>query len=223
MITIVDTEEKGLSYYVKYVTSLVVGQSVLILIGVIAATVLHTPNWGLGPAIDFSQTYLGQGVLWTLPLGVVAFFLDRVEDRIPALQEVTRATQQITLAVLGPTFRPVFGLMASLGLGLAAGVGEELLFRGVMQYELGSRFVNDVVAVGMTSVIFGALHAVTPLYAFLAGVASIYFGWLYLFTGNLAVPMSCHAFYDLVAFMYGHWTVTQMSPEEQAALQKRGR
>mmetsp|Transcript_7893 Transcript_7893/g.16384 ORF Transcript_7893/g.16384 Transcript_7893/m.16384 type:complete len:106 (+) Transcript_7893:1-318(+) len=93
-----------------------------------------------------------------------------------------------------------------------------MLFRGVMQFELGGWLGSDVVAVGLTSLVFGALHAVTPLYAGLAALASVYFGWLYLATGNLMVPIVTHAFYDWAALLYAHWTVANMSDEEQQSL-----
>jgi uncharacterized protein len=205
----------GTSYdSVRTVVSLVTGQSSLILVAVIMAAILKTPNYGLGLNLDISLRSMAEGIGWTLPLGIVAFLLDRVEDKVPALQAVTKAAQQLVLRFLGPSFQPLLAIVASAALGLAAGVGEEWLFRGVMQYELG----NDVLAVGVTSIVFGALHAVTPLYAFLAGSVSVYFGWLYLATGNLAVPMACHAFYDLVAIMYAHWEVVQLTKEEQTAL-----
>jgi membrane protease YdiL (CAAX protease family) len=200
--------------YVKTVVSLVTGQSSLILVAVILATILKTPNYGLGPNMDISLHSITEGIGWTFPLGILAVTLDRVEDKVPALQEVSKVSQQFVLKFLGNSFRPLLAIVASTALGLAAGVGEEWLFRGVLQYELG----NDVLAVGVTSIVFGALHAVTPLYAFLASAVSIYFGWLYLATGNLALPMACHSFYDLVVVMYAHWEVTQLSKEEQEAL-----
>jgi membrane protease YdiL (CAAX protease family) len=118
---------------------------------------------------------------------------------------------------MGGSFQPVLGLITAAGLGVAAGLGEEMLFRGVMQYELTSR-VGDGLALVATSVVFGALHAVTPLYAMLASLASVFFGWLYLSTGNLVIAISCHAFYDLVALMYAHWQVSHMTAEEQEDL-----
>jgi membrane protease YdiL (CAAX protease family) len=109
------------------------------------------------------------------------------------------------------------GLFVAVSLGIAAGLGEEMLFRGVLQYELLNR-IGRVGAVGVSSVIFGLLHAVTPMYAFLATLASVYFGWLYLDTGNLVVPIVTHAVYDIGALLYAHWTVAKLSPKEQTAL-----
>lgn len=202
----------------KTTIALVGGQSVLIGVAAIAAKFVGTPNYGLGPGIDASLPYILQGLLWSIPLGLLAVALDLVEDKFPGLQEVTKATQSSVLSLLGGTFKPFLGIMTALALGAAAGIGEEMLFRGVLQFELGSRLGSEVIAVGLTSIVFGALHAVTPLYAGLAALASVYFGWLYLVTGNLVVPIVTHAFYDWAALLYAHWTVANMSDAEQQSL-----
>lgn len=202
----------------KTTIALVGGQSLLIGAAAIAAKFVGTPNYGLGPGIDASLPYVLQGLLWSLPLGLLAIALDLVEDKFPALQEVTKATQSSVLSLLGGTFKPVLGIATALALGAAAGIGEEMLFRGVLQFELGSRLGSEILAVGLTSIVFGALHAVTPLYAGLAALASVYFGWLYLVTGNLVVPIVTHAFYDWAALLYAHWTVANMSDSEQQSL-----
>ena len=193
------------------------GQSLLIVGSIAVAAILGTPNLGLGPNFAMNWSSVSTGVLLTLPLGVLAAALDLVEDRFPALQDVTKATQRSVLALLGGTFKPALALIISLALGCVAGVGEEMLFRGVVQYELQSRF-GQVVAVGLSSIIFGALHAVTPLYAFLAALASVYFGAMYIWSSNLAIPITAHAFYDLVALLFAHWTVSRLEEDEQEAL-----
>ena len=213
----IDESEDKL-FDIKTTVALVGGQSLLIVVAAIAAKFVGTPNFGLGPGVDASFPFWVQGILWSLPLGLLAVVLDFVEEKFPALQDVTKATQSSVLSLLGGTFKPVLGFATALALGAAAGIGEEMLFRGVMQFEIGSRLGSDVVAVGLTSIVFGALHAVTPLYAGLAALASVYFGWLYLVTGNLVVPIITHAFYDWAALLYAHWTVANMSDSEQQSL-----
>lgn len=212
-----DTGEDKL-FDITTTIALVGGQSLLIVIAVIAAKFAGTPNFGLGPGFDSSLPFLVKGLIWTLPLGILAFALDVVEDKFVALQDVTKATQSSVLSLLGGTFKPLLGCVTALALGAAAGIGEEMLFRGVMQFELGSKLGSEVLAVGITSIVFGALHAVTPLYAGLAALASVYFGWLYLATGNLMVPIVTHAFYDWAALLYAHWTVSNMTDDEQQSL-----
>ena len=202
----------------KTTAALVGGQSLLIVGSIAIAALVGTPKLGLGPGFELTWKAVSMGVLYTLPLGALAAALDVVEDKFPALQDVTRATQRSVLALLGGTFKPGIAFITSLALGCVAGVGEEMLFRGVLQYELTSRFGGPWVAIGLSSVIFGALHAVTPLYAILAGLASVYFGAIYIWSSNLAVPITAHAVYDLLALLFAHWTVSRLSDAEQTAL-----
>ncbi|CAJ1936545.1 unnamed protein product [Cylindrotheca closterium] len=196
---------------------LVGGQSLLIGIAAGFAKMFNIPNFGLGPDINLNLSALQQGFLMALPMGGLAALLDQVEDKFPALQDVTKATHKSVLALLGGNFKPLLGLIIAIALGFAAGFGEEMLFRGVLQYGLAAK-VGTAASLVVASLIFGALHAVTPLYALLAGVASVYFGYLYLSFGNLAVPIYAHALYDVGALYYAHWTVSQLSDEEQSEL-----
>jgi len=157
------------------------------------------------------------GAMATLPLFALAAILDLVEKYVPALEDVSKATQRSVLGLMGGARKPLIALGVSIGLGAAAGLGEEMLFRGVLQSEL-SHQIGELLALGSSALIFGALHAVTPLYALLAGVASLYFGELYIQYDNLAVPIVCHGLYDVGALMAAHWSVSGMSEDDRIAL-----
>jgi membrane protease YdiL (CAAX protease family) len=79
-----------------------------------------------------------------------------------------------------------------------AGVGEEALFRGVVQTALLDR-LPAWAAVAATGVLFGLAHFLSLSYALLASVVGAYLGWLHLATGNLLAPILAHALYDFVA------------------------
>jgi membrane protease YdiL (CAAX protease family) len=79
-----------------------------------------------------------------------------------------------------------------------AGIGEEALFRGVVQSALLGRLPGWA-AVLVTAAAFGAAHALTLTYAVLAALVGAYLGWLHLASGNLLVPILAHALYDFVA------------------------
>ena len=53
---------------------------------------------------------------------------------------------------------------------MTAGIGEELLFRGVVQALL-ERWLGPWIALGVASILFGLVHALTPTYALLAAFA----------------------------------------------------
>jgi membrane protease YdiL (CAAX protease family) len=100
--------------------------------------------------------------------------------------------------------RPLFvicSLAELAALSLAAGVGEEMFFRGVLQ-EAAGRWTNLPVAVAAVSVAFGLLHALTPTYAVLATLLGVYLGAVQVATGNLLVVIIAHALYDFVALVY---------------------
>lgn len=87
------------------------------------------------------------------------------------------------------------GLLLLAGL---AGVGEELLFRGVIQVWLEERTPLWLAVTG-ASLLFGVGHWLSASYAVLAAVIGAYLGAVFLLTGNLLAPIVAHAGYDLVA------------------------
>jgi membrane protease YdiL (CAAX protease family) len=102
--------------------------------------------------------------------------------------------------VVRPLFRNC--TVADLALiALLAGLGEELLFRGLLQEGLAGR-IGPWPALAAASVLFGLLHPMTPAYAVLAVLAGAYLGWIYLATGNLLVPVLAHGLYDFIALVY---------------------
>jgi membrane protease YdiL (CAAX protease family) len=82
-----------------------------------------------------------------------------------------------------------------------AGVGEEALFRGVIQSVLAGWF-SPWLALLLTSALFGLGHLITPAYAVIAGLLGFYLGAIALAYGNLLVVMIAHGLYDLIALVY---------------------
>jgi CAAX protease family protein len=102
--------------------------------------------------------------------------------------------------VMKPLFRSCT-LLDLAAISLLAGVGEEMLFRGVLQ-DLFSRWLDPWLALTLASILFGLLHLITPTYAVLAALMGAYLGWLYARTGNLLVPIMTHTLYDFFALSY---------------------
>jgi membrane protease YdiL (CAAX protease family) len=102
-------------------------------------------------------------------------------------------------------------------ISIAAGLGEELLFRSLLQSgvygaianrttnSMGLEFLTDyrlMSVLVLVSIIFGAAHAVTTTYFFLAFIISIYLGVILILTGNIIIPISIHALYDFLVLMF---------------------
>jgi hypothetical protein len=114
---------------------------------------------------------------------------------------------------LGPVLarRSVAELALLAGL---AGLGEELLFRGLVQSGL-ARLLPVPLALVSASVLFGLAHFATSTYAVVAGFMGLYLGGLFLLEGSLLAPIVTHALYDFVALLL----VVQRYRGSQAATQ----
>lgn len=90
---------------------------------------------------------------------------------------------------------------AVLAVALLAGIGEELIFRGLVQDGLEG-WLGAPLALWVSALLFGLLHAMTPAYFVLATLMGLYLGLSYLASGNLLVPILAHAAYDWAVFQY---------------------
>ncbi len=86
-------------------------------------------------------------------------------------------------------------------LSILAGIGEELLFRGFIQGILDGT-TDTFLAVAFSGLLFGCFHMVTPVYAIVTACIGWYLGWLWIWSGNLLVPIVAHAAYDFIALVY---------------------
>lgn len=106
--------------------------------------------------------------------------------------------------LIDETLLPMFSGLRWWGTGLvslAAGIGEELLFRGVVQDGL-SGLAGPAAALVAASLLFGLAHALTPAYFVITALAGLYLGGLYLATDNLLMPMLVHFMYDWLALAW---------------------
>lgn len=86
---------------------------------------------------------------------------------------------------------------AVLLISLLAGIGEELLVRGVLQGWLTERWSPES-AILVAALMFGLAHSISRLYFVFATVIGLYLGVLYYLTGNLLVVIVTHALYDWI-------------------------
>ena len=94
---------------------------------------------------------------------------------------------------------PLFGGLHPLGaivIGAAAGVGEEWLFRGILQ---------PLTGLAVSSVLFGAAHVggrrMLPFGVWATGMGLV-MGVLAITTGGLIAPIVAHGVYDMLALAY---------------------
>ncbi len=175
---------------VVYLAILVEGG--LIVVAWVVGWFFHTP-----PLATFQWDWLAAlwGVLATLPMVGLFFVCLHVPWR--PLQRIRHFVEDVFLPALASC-----SLLDLAGIALLAGLGEEMLFRGVLQGAF-SRWMDNVwLGLVLASILFGLVHAITPTYALFATLLGLYLGWLWLVQGNLLLVVVAHALYDFFALVY---------------------
>ena len=138
------------------------------------------------------------GVVATLPMLLVLAVSTRV--RIPSLDRVEQLAREAVRQLF-----PKPRLWQLAAVSIAAGLGEELMFRGLVQAGLARLIGGEYgiwIALGIGALVFGAFHWLNATYALLAMLAGLYFGWLLIASGSLWTPIVAHAAYDFIALVY---------------------
>lgn len=163
----------------------------IVVLAVLLALVFRIDLFG---QLEFSLEALNWSLLATVPLLMSVWALG--DARWAWAEELQRLMREIVV----PLFRNAPAGTLFL-VSLLAGVGEELLFRGVIQGGLSS-LLGPWPALILASVLFGTLHALTRAYFIIATLMGFYLGMIYLWTGNLLIPVLVHFLYDWVVLRY---------------------
>jgi membrane protease YdiL (CAAX protease family) len=143
----------------------------------------------------FSETAIAIGVLGTLPLWLLFLSLEHLS------QKSVMDIRDLLLKTLAPSLHQRHWTDLLL-LATIAGVSEELLFRGVIQPWITASW-GIVAGLWVSNIIFGLVHAVTPLYALLVTLVGLYLSLSMEVggTNNLLIPIIIHSLYDFLAFI----------------------
>ncbi len=138
----------------------------------------------------FDVPTLNWAVITTLPLiGVMVTLTQSNWAWVKTLNEPVETYMRPLLKDLPPG-----GLLL---VAVAAGTGEELLFRGVIQQGL-SDWAGPALGLITASVLFGFAHALNRYYVLVTMVMGVYLGLLYQASQNIVLVMLVHALYDWV-------------------------
>ncbi|MEQ1531429.1 MAG: CPBP family intramembrane glutamic endopeptidase [Methylococcales bacterium] len=145
--------------------------------------------------LKFAEPDIFFAVLATLPLYLLFLILERV--RFESVSNIRKLLFDTLAANLHNYHWTDLFMLAAI-----AGLSEELLFRGVIQPWLENLWGLSA-GLLVSNLIFGLVHAVTPIYALLAALVGIYLGVSLDFMGerNLLIPIIIHGLYDFLAFI----------------------
>lgn len=154
--------------------------------------------WVLGVRLGAMATITWSALAWSVACTIPALVVMWIVSELPwaPLRRIRREIGALLEALV-----PDASLLDLAMVSLLAGVGEEALFRGVLQTVV-TGWSSPVWGLIAASVLFGLMHFVTPTYALLAAGIGAYLGWLFLAFDNLVVPVGVHALYDFVALVY---------------------
>ena len=111
------------------------------------------------------------------------------EERLAKLTEVITDFKSVPDMLLG-----------LLIIGLLPAIGEELVFRGMIQNELWRGTNNPHLGIWISAAIFSAIHI--QFYGFVPRLLlGAMFGYLYYWSGNLLIPMLSHFFNNAFAVL----------------------
>jgi uncharacterized protein len=134
------------------------------------------------------------GAVAALPL--IALFLAMLRWPVGPLAKVKEFCEEEVVPLFHESYWSELALIS-----LSAGVGEEMLFRGVLQATLMG-WLGVGGGLVLASILFGVLHPISVSYIIIAGFLGLYLGVIWIYNGNLLTVMVTHALYDLVALGY---------------------
>ena len=175
-----------------------------------ALALLIASWWGINPwgqvtwsweSLEPNLRAVGWGALAAAPLVVMLVILDRWTPwpLVPLKESVEREVVPLLEHASFGDF---------LLISVAAGFGEELFFRGLLQAGLAQELTQASVpyavpiSIAIASIIFGLCHWINREYALVAAIVGAYLGALLIASDNLLTPITTHAVYDVIAMWY---------------------
>jgi len=138
----------------------------------------------------------GLGILWVLvsfPFAQSLYWLNR---QLPMPEYFLRMEESATrlLEVIMTMNTPGELALNILVIGVVPAIGEELIFRGILQRRLQDK-IDPVIAVWITAFIFSAIHL--QFAGFLPRMLlGALLGYLFLWSRNLWIPIIAHFFFN---------------------------
>lgn len=145
---------------------------------------------------------------WAIPAGAllgIAFYLfGYLFTRLPG----RHATSMKGLIQLLHRLFKNFSWFDIILVSCLAGIGEELLIRGVLQSWLVD-YIGPAAGIILASAVFGLMHSLSKAYVVLTAVLGCFFGVALYLTGSMLLVIVAHAVYDVLAFFIivkrPHW------------------
>jgi membrane protease YdiL (CAAX protease family) len=134
------------------------------------------------------------GAAAALPL--IALFLAVLRWPVGPLARVKQMCEEEIVPLFDRSYWSELALIS-----LTAGVGEEMLFRGVIQATL-TDWLGGGWGLALASLLFGVLHPLSFFYVLIITFLGFCLGAIWVENGNLLTVMVTHAVYDFAVLGY---------------------
>jgi membrane protease YdiL (CAAX protease family) len=141
--------------------------------------------------------WFGAGVLWlivALPLVQVVYWLNQ---QLPLPSEMLQMEESAQTLIAGFLTMETFAelLLSLLAMAVLPAIGEEFVFRGIIQQNLERMFKSPHLAVWIGAIIFSAFHL--QFQGFMPRMLlGALLGYLFLWSRSLWVPILAHGVYN---------------------------
>jgi len=162
-------------------------------LGFVGVGIAALAGISIAEQLQWSGEAIERGLLATLPMLLMLGLLMR--SKWPPIAEVRQHVERIVRELFAHS-----SWVEIAAISAAAGLGEEILFRGALQPWIAS-WTHPLIALAVVSLLFGLAHAASTSYFVIATLMGGYFGWLAMNFDDLVAPIVAHAVYDFVALM----------------------
>lgn len=143
--------------------------------------------------MHFNPRAFAIGIAFSLPLVIAA--IASAQSASPIFRQIRNDFDVVVQLFKDCTILDLFVI------SILAGLGEEALFRGVLQPYF-AHWTNPAIGIILAALIFALLHFISRIYVLLVFIIGLYLGALYLYFDNLLIPITTHAAYDFLALLY---------------------
>lgn len=163
-------------------------------LGFVGVVIAWAAGIDMASQLTTSQEAILRGTVASLPmvLMLIACYKSTWQPIVRLRREVEKVVAELFAGC---------GWLEFALVSVAAGIGEEILFRGALQpFVIG--WTVPWIGIVVVALLFGLAHALTQTYFILATLIGLYFGWLAFAYDDLIAPIVAHAVYDCFAMMF---------------------
>jgi len=189
--------------------------------GIATAYLFYKRQWWSSLRLNFPPTsfFIVAGIIWLLASFPFAQLSYWVNQALPLPNWASSLEGQAEDMIAGLLTMNSIGelLFTLIVMAVAPAIGEELIFRGILQQELRKRMKNPHAAIWLSAVIFSAFHM--QFEGFIPRlILGALLGYLFYWSRNLWIPIIIHLFYNglqIVAYYLYQTEMEALSAQDE--------